>query len=446
MSLMEDLPAELRCLVLRNAPNLASLRSLVRSSPVMHAQYREDRNSILRTCLNREMHGYVTDAYATAMSNKEIAGFLDLYKSASPPGIDAISSEGLYWLATFHTTVAIPLFKLYPRWALANLKKASSLSKEDKPMSKAASKQIEREEAISLSRSEEIRVMQAIYRHETYNHLFGQAEDQRDGSFTNYDIHGVFFCKFEPWESEAIGCIDVFLRDQYKGIFDKVKGSDAADFDEDQHRIVLAKPGAINPGFSGLNPAGFAKMAENLATLHYIDRIIARGLKSSVWLLQLDEETKFDFNMQQHLEHLGRDVGTKDDPMRLALGTNAQQFRRMVRSADPRDEAEVRRDSIAFLGDDINGDDDEDDAVLAADGVEATGRPPVAWVLLWKGKYSHLYGDYVPSPLRQWGYVMWDEQRWNDLEATDLVAKQWESSPEFAERIWRMYHWSPLED
>ncbi|KAK7976618.1 hypothetical protein PG989_015081 [Apiospora arundinis] len=118
MSLMEDLPAELRCLVLRNAPDLASLRSLVRSSPVMHAQYREDRNSILRTCLNREMHGYVTDAYATAMSrgcepgsprsNKEIAGFLDLYKSASPPGIDAISPEGLYWLATFHTTVAIP--------------------------------------------------------------------------------------------------------------------------------------------------------------------------------------------------------------------------------------------------------------------------------------------------------------------------------------------------
>lgn len=143
--------------------------------------------------------------------------------------------------------------------------------------------------------------------------------------------------------------------------------------------------------------------------------------------------------MQDHLEQLGRDVGSKDDPMRLALGTNAQQFRRMVRSADPRDEAEARRDPIAFLGD------YDENTVSPGEGAEVVERPPIAWVRLWKGRYSHLYGDYVPLPVRNWGYVMWDERRWADLGALDLVAKQWKKTPELAERINRNYHWSPIE-
>jgi len=148
--------------------------------------------------------------------------------------------------------------------------------------------------------------------------------------------------------------------------------------------------------------------------------------------------------MQHHLEHLGRDVGTKDDPMRLSLGTNAQQFRRMVRNADRKDDAEASRDTMTFLGDD-DGDDDGD-AVLPTEEGEAVARPPIAWVQLWKRKYSHLYGNYAPPTVRQWGYVMWDERRWSDLGVLDLVAKQWESAPGLAERINRNYHWSPIEN
>jgi len=236
----------------------------------MHAQYRADRNIILRTCLSREMGGYWIDAYATTMSrmcepgspksNREIADFLDIYTSNSPPGIDSISPDGLCWLVTFHTTVALPLASFYARWALANLRKASWSQEAE----------VDEKENISLSRREEIRVMQAIYRHETYNHLFGQDEDQRDGSFTNYDILGVFFCKFEPWESEAIGCIDVFLRQQYTSIFERINTRNDATVTHpapaQQNHLVTGKP-TINPGFSGLNPAGFAKMAESLATL-----------------------------------------------------------------------------------------------------------------------------------------------------------------------------------
>ncbi|KAK8118139.1 uncharacterized protein PG998_006420 [Apiospora kogelbergensis] len=442
---MEGLPAELRCLLLRSVPDLATLQSFVRSSPVMHAQYREDRNSILRSCLSREMHGYGTDAYANAMSracepgsprsNREIAGFLDIYKSASPPGIDSISPDGLCWLAAFHTTVALPLARRYARWSLANLWKASYSPKDVGVCVN--------EEMHGLSKGEEVRIMKAIYRHEAYNHLFGQHEDQRDGSFTSYDIHGVFFCKFEPWESEAIGCIDVFLRQQYSDMFDRINNRTDATT-PDQASVQKRENGAtskpiINPGFNGLNPAGFAKMAESLATLHHIDRIIARGLKSSAWLLQIDNHAKLSSAMQDHLEQLGRDVGSKDDPMRLALGTNAQQFRRMVRSADPRDEAEARRDPIAFLGD------YDENTVSPGEGAEVEERPPIAWVRLWKGRYSHLYGDYVPLPVRKWGYVMWDERRWADLGALDLVAKQWKKTPELAERINRNYHWSPIE-
>jgi hypothetical protein len=37
--------------------------------------------------------------------------------------------------------------------------------------------------------------------------------------------------------------------------------------------------------------------------------------------------------------------------------------------------------------------------------------PPLAWVIIWRGRYSNLYGDLIPSVLQDWGYVFWDVQR-----------------------------------
>lgn len=44
--------------------------------------------------------------------------------------------------------------------------------------------------------------------------------------------------------------------------------------------------------------------------------------------------------------------------------------------------------------------------------------PPLAWVTLWKGEASNLFGPYMPATCRRWGYVMWDAPR---LEASGAM-------------------------
>ena len=69
--------------------------------------------------------------------------------------------------------------------------------------------------------------------------------------------------------------------------------------------------------------------------------------------------------------------------------------------------------------------------------------PPLAWVLLWGGIYANLYGEYTPSWLKDWGYVMWDERRLVELGVTDLVSRQWETEPEAISLIEEYYAWRP---
>lgn len=78
---------------------------------------------------------------------------------------------------------------------------------------------------------------------------------------------------------------------------------------------------------------------------------------------------------------------------------------------DDRDRAEQRREALAFAGDD-------------------SAQPPLAWVLLWGGKYSNLYGGYVPAELRRAGYVMWDEGRLDVKATREYFARLWAESPE----------------
>ncbi len=63
--------------------------------------------------------------------------------------------------------------------------------------------------------------------------------------------------------------------------------------------------------------------------------------------------------------------------------------------------------------------------------------------MLWGGIYSNICGEYVPCSVRQWGYVMWDERRWTELGAKDLVSKQWGKAPDLVEEIEEDYGWRP---
>ena len=159
--------------------------------------------------------------------------------------------------------------------------------------------------------------------------------------------------------------------------------------------------------------------------LDYMKGTISRGLKMIVRLLVINDHEELVTKMQRCLT---RDQNL-DAPMRDAFGSIAQNDRREMSTnfPDARDAAEQRRDQMDFAGDAVPPD-----------------EPPIAWVLLWGGKYANIYGEYVPELLRRWGYVMWDESRWSDVGAKELVAKQWETAPELVEEISNDRNWTPV--
>lgn len=244
-SLLENLPSELRSRILSNMPDLPSLRALVRASPTMHAQYRENRDNILHACLDRELDGFYVDAQATLMSRAGVLGsprvdemitaFAESYGqclAGSVPRSRVGSTEpgAIRWLAAYHLSVARPMLRMYSEWALGNLAQLSrSVSVAGSGSTTGETET--NEHGLVLSRSEEIRILRAIYRYDTYHHLFGVNKGYRQISTPLDDdqVIEMFFCLFDPWEVEAIVCLDVFIRKRYDEIFDEVQ----LDLDDD---------------------------------------------------------------------------------------------------------------------------------------------------------------------------------------------------------------------
>jgi hypothetical protein len=76
------------------------------------------------------------------------------------------------------------------------------------------------------------------------------------------------------------------------------------------------------------------------------------------------------------------------------LDWTSQDMRRREHPSEE-DRAEARRERLPFLGD-------------AEDG------PPLAWVIVWRGRYSNEYGSVIDRRLKTWGYVFWDCRRLNE--------------------------------
>ena len=247
-SLLENLPAELRDQILLSMPDLPTLHSIVRASPVMHAQYRSNRDNLLRACLEREFDGFLVHAHAFQMSRADrlgeaparevAAGFVEAYREWLPSGsspcadLGSVTPSDCRWMAAFHLTVVRPLTRLYGTWALENLKLAAALAvaEEQGPETAAESTATiaatvvhEDTSANDLSRSEEIRIMRALYQCETYRHLIGYPRTVHGNLLAEYHASDIFFSLFDPWEVEAIGCIDLFFRQAFNALFGKLQ-------------------------------------------------------------------------------------------------------------------------------------------------------------------------------------------------------------------------------
>ena len=125
-------------------------------------------------------------------------------------------------MAAYHLSVARPLARMFSKWAHSNLRKAASSLISQEGVPKALLK-LSGKEDIRLKRSDEIRIFRALYRYETFYHLFGRNRGRRHCAFRHHEINELFFCLFDPWEAEAIGCIDSFVRQRYEDILTRSK-------------------------------------------------------------------------------------------------------------------------------------------------------------------------------------------------------------------------------
>ena len=148
-----------------------------------------------------------------------------------------------------------------------------------------------------------------------------------------------------------------------------------------------------------------------------MDGTVSRGLRVTVDLFATDDHEILLAKLRKYL----RRSLLLDDPMRRTLMAAVQAQRRNT-ALNARDEAEQRKEMMEFAGDAVPPDD-----------------PPLGWVLLWNGIYVNIYGEYVPSTVQKWGYVMWDERRWSERGAKALVLKQWEAEPERVKDIEMFY-------
>ncbi|KAJ0106845.1 hypothetical protein J7T55_014921 [Diaporthe amygdali] len=404
---LESLPAELRTILLMSIPNLATLSRLVHASPVFHAQYLLDRKSILtRVLLTETTEDVFVDVYAAFRSrpyniglptgpNTNVTSFLALYRvwrspSASDrPTLETCSLDGICWMARFHQSTVNPLVTYFISWALANFRSSPVQPNAQSP-----------EAAEDLTRTEKTRLTRALYRFEVFCHLFCGSQYER---FVAMDINEVFFSNLDlaPWEAEEMNCIYAFVKQNYEAVLDDVKG----DLNEENPKF----DGQFEPELQGL---AFPIDQDYDGFLN--GTIGHGGLKLALEMIKAASH-------YERVDLMTKSLQNEGDFFEEAVGFAAQRHRRDIQF-DDRDRAEERRQAMAFAGDDA-------------------GAPPLVWTLLWGGKYSNLFGEYIPDEIRRWGYVFWDAHRIDFDDTKDYLKDLWASSPVLM-RVCRHWPWT----
>jgi hypothetical protein len=237
---LESLPPEIRRQLLL-VLDYAELRALVRASPTFHAQYALERRTMLLNCLQRELKSVTPEACVAYQA--EMLGSLREYSCAKPmvlkrfretyharldPGFTAVQTnlteDDAAAVMVQYVTVIKPLAVKYADWALPQLSTLAQVEHQPAP----------------LSKTEELRIIRALYRFQLCCYAFGAYGDgdTRGFGLVYRDDIGPpwrWFATLEPWEIEELTCVYTAIMCTYNQIFREVE--------EDLH--------PTNPGCSG---------------------------------------------------------------------------------------------------------------------------------------------------------------------------------------------------
>lgn len=226
---LETLPAEIRHLLLSKLDPEA-LKALATASPVYLQQYMLDRYHLICECLETTLGSVAIDACAVYQSGsaefsktrdyRNVTQFLQYYKDLHNRSSsqylslkELLDMDGIMSMMSFHTSIIMPLCRHYAGWALTNL-----AEKTDKEFPESHNKHP------ILSRTEELRLVRALYRYQLYCNLFGVGESGcYEQSYTDdKNLFKGFLHIYKSWEIEEIACIYTFTMKNFDRIFSQI--------------------------------------------------------------------------------------------------------------------------------------------------------------------------------------------------------------------------------
>ncbi|RBR21893.1 uncharacterized protein FIESC28_04736 [Fusarium coffeatum] len=405
---LEELPYDVRHLILFLVPTIADLLALVRASPVFYRDYAIEPEKWLYHCLGLELGHTIIDAISVHLANtfasrqhhvldetqrtlEDMRHFISTYLSRVLSPIDHNSAladkADIVSIVAFHCTVVMPLVSRFMEWTQGNFE-GLSLSG-------------------GLSHTEMKRILRGFYRYQLFCKVFGvkgRPEQHIQPYVSEDEKLELFLGIYEPWETEEVLCVYDFVNDEYDRLLENTWWD-----------VVLIEP-RLSPGMS-IDEVNLAKFLESHASqrdasqrvqndcLKAQSREIYKTGLGSLGLIVLvdmfnaaDHETLVSL-VAQHIELLW------DPWIEETVSTQCQARRRnWVFSA--RDRAELERAPMPFTGD-------------------SEGSPPLAWVTIWKGTSSNRFGQWIPRLFREWGYVMWDSGRMITAGGIAALEEKW---------------------
>lgn len=364
ISRLENLPAEILSNILESSVDIQSLRNLTKASPTFYARYKASEKSILQATLARELDGFTVDAVATvesgiichrsredSTSNIDITNFFVSYeeKLENPDNVNPLgklSLSSIKYLLRYHLTTIVPLSNELAKQALTNF--ANSIPYETPKMDESLSN------GIKLSPKERQRLIQALYRLETYYNLFGSRITRFQFARASFAANEVLPL-FKPWGIEAMACVEVLAREFLKNTIHQ----------------------AYKDQFRGSTRCWLISETERD---HFVRGIIPVGLDTLARFYSATSDPILLFSLIA--EHAVMYDGL--DP----------HFLRMLRYAEG-----------------LTGDEAVLPRYVRHSDQAPFGMSEVSW-----SRTNVIKGDWVPETFRSWGYAIWDRSRWADVE------------------------------
>lgn len=222
---LDGLSLELKVAILQFMPNIRTLVAIIRSSPLFHGAYANQRQNILSKVLLRDLEPRLFPEALSlyeasnipcgdAANRKEsVEGLLARYRAQrdttppfppSSPDLETLEALARFWGVVTDTTSDFCRSKL-SHHPLTH----ESLQGYDEP-----------------SDHEKGRIYRALYRFELFYILFNMplsVDYDPDGSdpdpFDWMDKSHLFLSIFNPWEVEEIACIRDYIMERYESMF-----------------------------------------------------------------------------------------------------------------------------------------------------------------------------------------------------------------------------------